>query len=403
MTLRRRRLGRTGLEVSELAFGGGWVGGVLIHRDEDTRRAALARALEAGINLVDTAPSYGGGESERTLGRLLGSFDRAPSVATKARLDAAALADSAGEIERSLAGSLERLRRDSVDVLQLHNPIAAESDSRHIAADRVLGDVADALDGLRAQGLVRFIGVTGLGEAAAVRRVVASGRFDTAQVYCNMLNPSAGRTMPAAWEGHDFSGVLDACRAADVGVMNIRVFAAGVLAGDRRHGRESPHRRRFRRRPRGAARGRRLRRARRWLRNPRANRLALHAGGGANRDGRRRHGGNPAISNRRWPPPRTDRFPPRRWPGSTRSMPVISASVDGGRRESAGAAARRFASQMRTRRESRSGRALNSRVYSRLRAGNKKHTYACACANGIGNEGTGGVPNGATEISAWSG
>ena len=190
--------------------------------------------------MIDTAPSYGDGESERTLGRLLGSFDRAPYVATKARLDAAALADPAGEIERSLAGSLERLRRDSVDVLQLHNPIAAESDSRHVAADRVLGDVADAFDGLRAQGLVRFIGVTGLGEAAAVRRVVASGRFDTAQVYCNMLNPSAGRTMLAAWEGHDFSGVLDACRAADVGVMNIRVFAAGVLAGDRRHGREVP-------------------------------------------------------------------------------------------------------------------------------------------------------------------
>ena len=240
MTLRRRRLGRTGLEVSELAFGGGWVGGVLIHRDEDTRRAALARALEAGIDLVDTAPSYGDGESERTLGRLLGSFDRAPYIATKARLDTAALADPVGEIERSLAGSLERLRRDSVDVLQLHNPIAAATDSRHVAADRVLGDVADALDGLRAQGLVRFIGVTALGEAAAVRRVVASGRFDTAQVYSNMLNPSAGRTMPAAWEGHDFSGVLDACRAADVGVMNIRVFAAGVLAGGRRHGREVP-------------------------------------------------------------------------------------------------------------------------------------------------------------------
>jgi hypothetical protein len=53
-----------------------------------------------------------------------------------------------------------------------------------------------------------------------------------------MLNPSAARTMPHGWTGQDFSGVVAACREQDVGIMNIRVLAAGVLATDQRHGRE---------------------------------------------------------------------------------------------------------------------------------------------------------------------
>lgn len=237
--MRSRRLGRTGLSVSELAFGGGWVGGILIHGSETARRAVLARALEAGITLFDTAPSYGDGVSETVLGRLLPELGGSPFVATKVRVDPRA-PDLAGQVERSVAGSLQRLRRDSVDILQLHNPLAAADDSRRLSADRAVDEAADALDRARVRGFARFVGITALGETAAVRRVVASGRFDTAQVYYNLLNPSAGETMPAAWEGHDFAGVLAACRAADMGVVNIRVFAGGAIAGVRRHGREVP-------------------------------------------------------------------------------------------------------------------------------------------------------------------
>jgi aryl-alcohol dehydrogenase-like predicted oxidoreductase len=57
--MRYRTFGRTGLQVSELVFGGGWVGGVLIHQDDQTKLATLRRALDAGINWIDTAPSYG--------------------------------------------------------------------------------------------------------------------------------------------------------------------------------------------------------------------------------------------------------------------------------------------------------------------------------------------------------
>ena len=238
--MRTRRFGRTDLQVSELVFGGGWVGGILIHQDDDTKLTAVRRALDAGINFIDTAASYGDGQSEEALGWILKEVDHRPYLATKFRLDLSDSDDVKGQIEASVEASLRRLQRDSVDLMQLHNRIGPMDGGDIMSLDRVLGDggIADVLDGLREQGLTRFIGITGLGEPGAVREVIDSGRFDSAQIYYNMLNPSAGRTMPEAWSGHDFGQVIEACRARDVAVMNIRVLASGVLATDQRHGRE---------------------------------------------------------------------------------------------------------------------------------------------------------------------
>jgi aryl-alcohol dehydrogenase-like predicted oxidoreductase len=238
--MKTRRFGRTGLEVSEMVFGGGFVGGIVIHADDDTKRAAIRRAFDAGVNWIDTAPLYGQGRSEEALGWLLAEVDETPYLSTKVGLDLDALDDIPGQVERSMTQSLKRLRRDSVDLLQLHNAIGPETGDGRIGVDRVLGPggVADALDRLRGQGLTRFTGLTALGDASACRAAIESGRFDSAQVYYNLLNPSAARAMPAAWTGHDFSGVIAACSAHDVAVMNIRVFAAGVIPTDARHGRE---------------------------------------------------------------------------------------------------------------------------------------------------------------------
>jgi L-galactose dehydrogenase/L-glyceraldehyde 3-phosphate reductase len=236
--LRYRRFGRTGLQVSEVVFGGGWVGGVLIHQDDATKLATLRRAMSAGINWIDTAPMYGKGQSEQALGWLLKEIDTRPHLSTKVYLDVARLDDIAGQVERSMVDSLQRLGRDSVDVLLLHNPIAAGAGA--VTLDRVLGPggAADALERTRAQGITRHIGFTALGDARACRQMVDSGRFDAAQVYYNLLNPSAARRMPARWTGQDFGGLIDACKAQGTAVMAIRVFAAGVAATDVRHGRE---------------------------------------------------------------------------------------------------------------------------------------------------------------------
>jgi D-threo-aldose 1-dehydrogenase len=204
--MRYRPLGSTGLKVSELVFGGGWVGGVLIHQKDEVKLAVLRRAMEAGINWIDTAPSYGKGKSEEALGWLLTEIEDEPYLSTKVMLDTANLKDTPGQVEKSIQESLRRLDRESVDLLQLHNPIELKPKENSISVDDVLkkGGAADALEKLRDQGVTSHIGFTALGDAETVKKVIDSGRFETAQVYYNMLNPSAGRAMPKGWTGHDF-------------------------------------------------------------------------------------------------------------------------------------------------------------------------------------------------------
>jgi D-threo-aldose 1-dehydrogenase len=246
--MKYREFGRTGLEVSELVFGGGAVGGLLVNADDDTKLEALRRALAGGINWIDTAPRYGQGRSETALGWLLGEVEETPYLSTKVRIDIGDLSDLSGQIEHSLTESFERLKRDSVDLVQLHNPIHAETgggaaiaSGSAIGIDAVLGKdgVAAGLERLRDQGLTRFIGLTALGEAGSICDAIRSGRFDSAQVYHNLINPTAAHAMPEGFSGQDFAGVIAACKAVGAAVMNIRIFAAGVLATDKRHGRES--------------------------------------------------------------------------------------------------------------------------------------------------------------------
>jgi len=243
--MRYRTFGRTGLKVSELVFGGGWVGGVLIHQDDETKLKVLRHAVDAGINWIDTATKYGDGKSEEALGWLLPELDKKPHISTKVMLDTANLDDIAGQVERSVHDSLTRLKLQSVDLLQLHNPLGTQAvdpsaSGNAVTAEHVLaaGGVADALERVREQGLTKFIGFTALGDTASCRRVIDSGRFDSAQIYYNLLNPSAARPMPQKWAGQDFADLISACKHQNMGSMVIRVFAAGVLASEQRHGRE---------------------------------------------------------------------------------------------------------------------------------------------------------------------
>jgi aryl-alcohol dehydrogenase-like predicted oxidoreductase len=79
-----------------------------------------------------------------------------------------------------------------------------------------------------------------LGETPNIIQVIESGRIASAQVYYNLLNPSAGFRLPRAWDAFDFSGILDRCDKFGVAAMGIRVFSAGVIATDDRTGRERP-------------------------------------------------------------------------------------------------------------------------------------------------------------------
>src|ERR1700726_2686312 len=144
--MKRSLFGRTGLEISEIALGGGVTGGILINASEATRWAVLQRAVAGGINWIDTAPLYGDGESEGTIGRHIAALSPRPHVSTKVRLAGDDLDDIPGAIERSLEQSLQRLQLDQVALLQLHNQLgAAVGDRPKVSADDVLrtGGVAD--------------------------------------------------------------------------------------------------------------------------------------------------------------------------------------------------------------------------------------------------------------------
>ena len=239
--MNHRSFGNTGIQVSEIIFGAGAVGGILVHKDDTTKREAIRRAFAGGINWVDTAAAYGNGKSEQSLGWLLPEAGATPYLSTKFQLDVEHLDDIPAQIEARLMASLARLQRSSVDLLQLHNRIGTKPGGRVMTVEQILGKngVADGLDRLREKGLIRHRGITALGEAASVCEVIRSKRFDSAQVYYNLLNPSAGRSMPKAWTGQNLAGIIEACRSQGVAVMAIRIFAAGIIATDERTGRES--------------------------------------------------------------------------------------------------------------------------------------------------------------------
>ena len=239
--MQTRRLGRTGLEVSVLGFGCGAVGGLMVNGSAADQERAVARALELGINYFDTAAMYGNGQSERNLGRVLKSLKPNLYLGTKVRVPAAERRNIAAAVTASLEASLQRLQLDHVDLFQLHNHILTDGSDADLTPEIVLGEVVPAFERLREQGKTRFFGITAVGDTAALHRVADSRTFDTAQVSYNMLNPSAGTKVAPGYPAHDFDDLLAHAKAAEMGVIAIRVLAAGALSGtEERHPLGSP-------------------------------------------------------------------------------------------------------------------------------------------------------------------
>ena len=229
--MQRRRLGRTGLEISVLGFGAGAVGGLMTKGAAADQERAIARAVDQGINYIDTASIYGDGESERNLGRVLKALKPNIVLGTKVRLKAADRKRVAAFVAESMEASLKRLDRDHVDLFQLHNPLVATDGDDKMAIEIALNEVVPALQALVKAGKTRFIGFSGVGETPALLKAVESKSFDTMQVVYNALNPSAGGPMPKGAPGQDYGRVLDRTKACYMGTIVIRALAGGALAG----------------------------------------------------------------------------------------------------------------------------------------------------------------------------
>jgi aryl-alcohol dehydrogenase-like predicted oxidoreductase len=227
-----RVFGRTGLGLSVLGFGCGAVGGFMVRGDPADQERVVARAIAAGVNYFDTAVQYGNGESEKNLGRVLRRLKPANLVVgTKVRLPESEFGRIADAVAVSLEGSLARLNLDRVDIFHLHNPITEAGGGPSLSVRQVLDDVVPAFERLRQQGKIRFLGITALGDTAAVRQVIDARAFDSAQIVYNMLNPSAAEALPPNYPAQDYGRLFDSTQAAGVGVVGIRVLAGGALSG----------------------------------------------------------------------------------------------------------------------------------------------------------------------------
>ena len=211
--MRYRRLGNTGLEVSEVGFGGWSIGGKDYGPTYDRESlAALRRALELGVTFFDTADMYGDGRSERLFGEALAGSKGRVVVATKGGYDFARGMDkdfSRTYLESAVHGSLKRLNVPVIDLYQLHNP----------AADLLKhGDLFDTMEDFQRRGLIRHYGVS-VSDQEAARLVMARGTAATLQLVHNLLRPHVLRT------------IADDVKRTGIGVIVRTPIEYGMLSG----------------------------------------------------------------------------------------------------------------------------------------------------------------------------
>jgi aryl-alcohol dehydrogenase-like predicted oxidoreductase len=206
----RRPFGRTGHLSSAAVFGGAALGGV----SQGEADRALEVLLRYGVNHLDTAPRYG--DSELRMGAWMPAHRKHFFLATKTGMRTAP--EARDEIRRSL----ERLRVDHVDLLQLHS--LGHPDEWEVAMGP--GGALEAAVEAREQGLVRFIGVTGHGWTipAMHRRSLARFDFDSVLMPYNFLLAQNERYRQT------FEGVLAICGERNVAVQVIKSVARGPWA-----------------------------------------------------------------------------------------------------------------------------------------------------------------------------
>src|ERR1044071_7216508 len=224
-----RTIGKTGLRVSEIGFGCGNNAVLMVKAPRDEQVKAVRHALDSGINFFDTAFAYGLGKSEQNLGAILRELGAEPAISTKIRLEADAVSDIRTATIGAIEDGLARLQRDRGDFVQLHTRVTLERGSGgrfSLAPKDVLGPngVIEGFKTMRDRGKGGFFGFSGLGEPQALHELVESGEFHGFQCYYNMLNPSAGQTVPATFGALDYGRILDRAAAKSMGAGGVWVL-----------------------------------------------------------------------------------------------------------------------------------------------------------------------------------
>lgn len=208
--MKYRVLGKTGLKVSSIGFGSAELGmdyGIKVpgrygKPDKETAEKILTKALDSGINLFDTAPGYGDSE------RLLGSFISSEKcyIATKINI-VKNNTGIAAYAEDSVRKSLKNLKRDYIDILQIHNTALNVKE---------LECAAQILASLRKKGLIRFIGASVYSVKDAIT-AIKKGFFDVIQIALSILDQRM------------LDGVMPLINNSGIGVIGRSAYFRGML------------------------------------------------------------------------------------------------------------------------------------------------------------------------------
>jgi aryl-alcohol dehydrogenase-like predicted oxidoreductase len=194
-----RELGKTGIRVSAIGFGGWAIGGSAEasgaplgwgRTSDDESLSAIRRARELGVTLYDTADSYGFGRSESLLGIVLSRYRQEVIIATKVGVVRTSTGDLKKDFSRqhifhAVDGSLKRLRTDYIDLYQVHNPTLDELRRE---------EIQDAMERLQDAGKIRFWGVSVSTPEEGIE-VVQHGWAHALQVLYNVLNQAPAREL----------------------------------------------------------------------------------------------------------------------------------------------------------------------------------------------------------------
>ncbi len=223
--MKYRRLGNSGLKVSEIGLGANNFGRRV---DPDGTAAVIDRALEVGINLIDTANTYGGDRrSEEYIGLALKGRREDALIATKAAMSMGDGPNDKGASRLHLMSELEKslrcLRTDYVDLYQVHFP----------DEDTPIEETMQALDDMVRQGKVRYVGCSNfmawqVCEAIWTSRTYGLAPFVSVQPHYSIME----RTIEAE--------LVPFCREYDVGILPYFPLASGFLTGKYRRGQGAP-------------------------------------------------------------------------------------------------------------------------------------------------------------------